>query len=197
MLPSNAIKYKCCFIGKFSVGKTSIIECILNKKSENPRSTLGIDFFTKTLYVKNERRSITLWDTAGAERYRSLTTSYIRGSDIIFIVYDVSDFQAMFHVRQSLKDIECCNPGLVAIIGNKYDLNSDLNHRLDDEIAPYRRQGWRVETAICSVYNDPDGVKAFFKKCLHLVVKPTKRNIEVASQFKMESNPEMSRKCCT
>ena len=32
-----------------------------------------------------------MWDTAGQERFRTITTSYYRGSDGIIIVYDVTD----------------------------------------------------------------------------------------------------------
>ena len=39
----------------------------------------------KGRYIK-----IQIWDSAGQEKYKSLIPSYIRGSSIIYVVYDIS-----------------------------------------------------------------------------------------------------------
>ena len=81
---------KCCFVGDFGVGKTSIIFSYLSKSIEDIQTTLGIDFFSKTIRIKEQDLHLTIWDTAGSERFRSLLHSYLRDSDIIIIVYDLS-----------------------------------------------------------------------------------------------------------
>ena len=76
---------KCTVIGDFSVGKTSVIYSYLGKNINNVQTTLGIEFFTKSLKIKGEDMILTIWDTAGAERFQSLTDSYLRNSDVIII----------------------------------------------------------------------------------------------------------------
>ena len=43
--------------------------------------------------------NLIIYDTAGQERYRSITKSYYRDSDIIFIIYDITN-------RNSFDDVE-------------------------------------------------------------------------------------------
>ena len=190
-------RYKCCFIGNFSVGKTSIIHSILNNRKE-VQSTMGIDFFSTTTNIGNTNASVTIWDTAGAERYRSLTSSYIRDSDIIFIVYDLSTIDAMSNVSQCLLDVERSKPSLVVIMGNKSDLHSICKHNLERTIEPYTRQGWDILTTVCSVYDEPTEIKEFFKKCLRKVAKRGSQiSNEAPKQIRLVPQPELPRKCCT
>jgi len=190
-------RYKCSFIGNYFVGKTSIIHSILSNRNE-VRSTLGIDFFTTTLNIGDTEASVSIWDTAGAERYRSLTSSYIRDSDVVFIVYDVSNIDAMQNVHQCLVDVERSRPSLVAIMGNKSDLNSVCKHDVKHTIEPYIRQGWTILTTRCSVYDEPNTIKEFFKKCLRTVTRSvSKISNKAPKQIRLVPQPELPRKCCT
>lgn len=44
-------------------------------------------------------------DTAGTEKYRSLTTSYYRGAHGVFIVYDVTDVKSFHSLRNWIDDV--------------------------------------------------------------------------------------------
>lgn len=65
-----------------------------------------------------------IWDTAGQERFKSLTTSYYRGSQGIIIVFDLTDIESFKNVRKWFKDIKnYANEGVkVILVGNKSDL---------------------------------------------------------------------------
>ena len=159
---------------------------------------MGIDFFTTTLNIGDTEASVSIWDTAGAERYRSLTSSYIRDSDVVFIVYDVSNIDAMQNVHQCLVDVERSRPSLVAIMGNKSDLNSVCKHDVKHTIEPYIRQGWTILTTRCSVYDEPNTIKEFFKKCLRTVTRSvSKISNKAPKQIRLVPQPELPRKCCT
>ena len=54
------------------------------------KPSIGIDFSSVTLKYKSRPIKIQIWDSAGQEKYKSLIPSYIKGSSIIFLVYDVT-----------------------------------------------------------------------------------------------------------
>ena len=66
-------------------------------------ATIGVEF----MYVNikdidkedpNKTMSIQIWDTSGAERYKAITTTHIRGADGAYIVYDISDESSFNHL---------------------------------------------------------------------------------------------------
>ncbi len=87
----NMIKQKLVVVGDISVGKTTIVNCLLGQKfKDDYEPSVGVDFFTKNLKFKGKNIKLQIWDSAGQEKYRSLIKNYIRGSSIIFIVYDIT-----------------------------------------------------------------------------------------------------------
>lgn len=55
------------------------------------QATIGIDFMSKTIYLGDFRPCrLMIWDSAGQERFRSLTPSYIRDSSVALVVYDIT-----------------------------------------------------------------------------------------------------------
>ena len=91
----NNLLIKIVFIGDVNVGKTNIIRRIIGEDFKEMEATIGVEF----MYLKiknidkeepNKFLSIQIWDTSGAERYRAITTSHIRGADGAYLVYDVT-----------------------------------------------------------------------------------------------------------
>ena len=84
-------KYKVVFLGKQSVGKTSLITRFMYDSFDNTyQATIGIDFLSKTMYLEDRTVRLQLWDTAGQERFRSLIPSYIRDSTVAVVVYSMN-----------------------------------------------------------------------------------------------------------
>lgn len=87
----STCRYKIVFVGNISVGKTSLItRFIENKYREAYDASIGVDFASKTIKFRGFYVKLQIWDTAGHEKYKSLIPSYIRGSSIIFLVYDIT-----------------------------------------------------------------------------------------------------------
>lgn len=85
------LRYKVVLVGDMSVGKTSLISRFVeNTFREIYDPSIGVDFSSKTVKFRGRSLKIQMWDTAGQEKYKSLIPSYIRGSSIIFLVYDVT-----------------------------------------------------------------------------------------------------------
>jgi len=188
-------RFKCCFIGDYGVGKTSFIRSVLGMSLEDIRTTLGIDFFTTSSTINDKRTCITLWDTAGAERYRSLMHSYIRDSDIVFVIYDSMDSEAMESVTRCFRDLEGLNPTVVAVIGTKTDLGMHT-HDVHGTIQPWARQDWQIVTDTCST-KDVASTKHIFKRCMQLVVNGTNIKKEALKPVRLSSSKSRAKSCCT
>ena len=93
--------FKVLLIGDSSVGKSSILLRFSdNEFTSSYISTIGVDFKVRTLDVGGKIVKLQIWDTAGQERFRTITTTYYRGSNGIIIVYDVSNRDSFLNVQQ-------------------------------------------------------------------------------------------------
>ena len=115
-------------IGDSMVGKTSLLFRFTNGTFDaHYLATVGLDNFTKDEIIKNKKVRIKIWDTAGQEKFQSLTKGFFRNAQGIMIVFDVSNIETYDNIKywaQSIKthlgsEIEKIP---VIIIGNKKDL---------------------------------------------------------------------------
>ena len=116
-------RQKIIFCGDAGVGKTSIINSIMGQKfSEDYEPSIGVDFFSKTIRYKGRLIKLQIWDSAGQEKFKSLIPNYIRGSSLIFLIFDVSNKLSYDHLTDWIKfitDIE--NNSVIIVVGNKID----------------------------------------------------------------------------
>lgn len=85
--------------------------------------TVGIDFVSKNVSIKEKSVRLQLWDTAGQERFRSLIPGYLRDSHAVFLVFDVTNADSFQNINMWLDYIKE-NRGddvTVVIIANKID----------------------------------------------------------------------------
>ena len=134
-----SIRYKVVFIGNPTAGKTSLLNRICNDKFlPNYDSTIGVDFFTKTLFYNETIFKLQLWDSAGQEKYRSLIPSYIRGASIIFLVYDLNHHESFDAISNWLGFVnQYTNKDQVKLIliGNKKDLERKVTYNEGETLA--------------------------------------------------------------
>lgn len=62
--------------------------------------TIGVEYKSKIFEVYGKKVKATIWDTAGAERYRTITSNYYRNSNAIIFVYDVTERSSFDHVEK-------------------------------------------------------------------------------------------------
>ena len=119
-------KIKLVVLGNSGVGKTSIINQYLTKEFKiDINSTIGASFNKKQIKIKDKFYDLEIWDTAGQEKYRSLTPIYYRGSDIVIIVYDITDIESFESAKKWLEIININLPkSIILLFGNKTDIIS-------------------------------------------------------------------------
>lgn len=117
--------FKLLIIGDSGVGKSSILLRFTEDDFEEDQPcTIGVDFKVKMLEFANKKLNLTIWDTAGQEKFRSLTSSYYRGTQGIILVYDVTNRKSFEHLELWLSEIDMytTNEDVVKLlVGNKVD----------------------------------------------------------------------------
>ncbi|XP_072349049.1 ras-related protein Rab-8-like isoform X2 [Scyliorhinus torazame] len=118
--------FKLLLIGDSGVGKT----CLLFRFCDDAFnttfiSTIGIDFKIKTVEFDGKKIKLQIWDTAGHERFRTITSAYYRGAMGIMLVYDITQEKSFDNVKNWIRDIEehASTDVERMILGNKCDVN--------------------------------------------------------------------------
>ena len=120
--------FKVLLLGDSDVGKSSLIlrytDETFNSKLVN---SIGVDFKMKKREIDGNIIKVQIWDTAGHERFRSITYSYYRGANSIIIVFDLSDKKSFISITEWLKQIEKHAKENVFkfLVGNKSDLENE------------------------------------------------------------------------
>ena len=134
-----SIRRKVVFIGNPSTGKTSLLNRICHDKFlPEYDSTIGVDFYTKTIYYNENIFKIQLWDSAGQEKYRALIPSYLRGASIIFLVYDLSWYESFEAIRNWLgfvNEYTSKDQVKLVLVGNKTDLERKVKFEEGKKLA--------------------------------------------------------------
>ncbi|MEW5308975.1 MAG: hypothetical protein WDW38_000892 [Sanguina aurantia] len=114
------------FVGDSFVGKTSLINRLFSDRfEENTGATIGCDFKYKRYLFDGRSVGVTVWDTAGSEKFSAVTSSYYRGAQGVVLVYDVTRRESFDRLAYWLKEVSRVgsHPDTIRmIVGNKLDL---------------------------------------------------------------------------
>lgn len=120
---------KIILLGDSGVGKTCISSVYCNGLKDYTDSfvpTIGIDFKYKHVKYQDATIKLQIWDSAGQERFRSLTRSFYRGVKIVLYVYDIGDRTTFDHIPSWLREFKQYGYNysdcLFILVGNKSDL---------------------------------------------------------------------------
>ena len=124
---------KIVLLGPSGTGKSCLLHRFVKQEWRILSSqTIGVEFSSKIVKVGNttssgtraKRIKLQLWDTAGTERFRSVSRSYYRGAAGAVLVYDIASMASFQALPTFLSDARAlASPHLtVALAGNKADL---------------------------------------------------------------------------
>ena len=118
-------KYKILILGDSKVGKSCFLTRYADKTyQEDYLSTIGMDYKIKNYELENgDIIKLYIWDTAGQDRFRSITSNYYKGADGIILIYDITKQETFNNVRNWITSIKEEAPAKVVLIlvGNKVD----------------------------------------------------------------------------
>ncbi|XP_057376498.1 ras-related protein Rab-43-like [Daphnia carinata] len=133
-LPSNTsgdesfdFLFKIVVIGDCGIGKTSLVQRFKSGIfTERYTNTIGVDFAMKTVIIEGKRVKLQIWDTAGQERFRTITQSYYRSANGVFLVYDITKRSSFLSLQKWMEEIRRFTASNISwiLIGNKCDMDS-------------------------------------------------------------------------
>ncbi len=120
------LSYKFLVLGDQMVGKTSILERYINNTFKSDYLlTIGVDKRLKRLEINNTDVDIFITDTAGQERFRSLTKQFYKGADGIIVGFSLTDSKTLQSISYWISEInQNCSkdfPISLVLFGNKCD----------------------------------------------------------------------------
>jgi len=117
--------FKVVLIGDSGVGKSNLLSRFTrNEFNLESKSTIGVEFATRSINVDGKTVKAQIWDTAGQERYRAITSAYYRGAVGALLVYDIAKHATYVHVTRWLKELRdhADSNIVIMLVGNKSDL---------------------------------------------------------------------------
>lgn len=120
--------FRICLIGNICVGKTSLLARYAdNSFKESYANTIGVDFRVITLKYKDIIAKVHIWDTAGNERFKSITINYYRSSHGFIYVYDITSKESFENLDMwiNLTNENCGTNAINFLVGNKSDLEKE------------------------------------------------------------------------
>ncbi|KAJ6253649.1 hypothetical protein M0813_13063 [Anaeramoeba flamelloides] len=120
--------FKLVIVGTSGVGKTNLLTRFCdNEFLSSSMSTIGLEFRTKKLQIKNVEVMAQIWDTAGQEKFRAIPPTTYRGSHGVILTYAINDMNSFtgLHAWYEIALQYCPTDTKFLLVGNKKDLDSD------------------------------------------------------------------------
>ena len=136
-LSGENLSYKFLMLGDQMVGKTSVLERYVNNTfKSNYLTTIGMDKRYKRLEINNTDVDVFITDTAGEERFRSLTKMFYKGADGIFLGFSLTEKKSLESINYWVEQIEQnCNKDkalCLVLFGNKCDDRDNIEVKKED-----------------------------------------------------------------
>ncbi|XP_068427999.1 ras-related protein Rab-17-like [Clinocottus analis] len=120
----QTLRVKMVLLGSSGVGKSSLALRFAKDEFRSSSPTVGCAYMTREVHLSDVTLRFEIWDTAGAEKYHSVTSLYYRGAHTALLVYDISQKETFIRAQVWLKELEKQYiPGstVIWLVGNKVD----------------------------------------------------------------------------
>jgi len=175
--PANDDEYdylfKVVLIGDSGVGKSNLLSRFTrNEFNLESKSTIGVEFATKSIQADSKTIKAQIWDTAGQERYRAITSAYYRGAVGALLVYDISKRISYDNVSRWLKELRdhADQNIVIMLVGNKKDLRH-MRQVQTDEAKDFCKQHklFFIETSALADSNVSTAFETILKEIYRLI----------------------------
>ena len=192
-------RVKIILLGDSGVGKTCIINRYLNNEfiSESC-STFGSYPSKKEVIKSNNKFLLSIWDTTGQEKYHSITDLFIKGADIVILVYSIdskASFDGLNYWYNSVKEKLKEKNYILAITGNKSDL-ADKEEVSEEEGKIYAKEK-NAKFKLVSAKEDIKGINTLFDSLLiEFINNILIERIDSESTVISKQKKKIKKRCC-
>ena len=170
---------KTILVGMSGTGKTNIINAMINQPFDSDQiSTQTSSFVDKYIEVNKKNYHIEIWDTAGQEKYKSLTKIFIKDSKIVIFVYDITtkaSFEEVDYWVNTVKEILGDTP-VYALAGNKKDLF--IKEEVEEDLGREKAEKIGALFKLTSAKTERNQINDFLKELLEAYIKKNGGNVQ-------------------
>jgi len=126
-MAADAQVFKVVLLGDSCVGKSSTLQRFAQNTFVNTYlTTIGVDFQQRDLNINGTLVRLQIFDTAGQERFDTISRAYYRGAEGLLIFYDITNQESYLHIRKWIKNSENeAGSAIKFLVGNKSDLDKE------------------------------------------------------------------------
>ena len=184
--------FKIILVGDSGVGKTNMLSrFIKNEYDDNRKPTVGVEFGSKNFPIDGYLVKAQIWDTAGEERYRSITSAYYKGAKGCLLVYSAIDQKSFNNIDKWIEQLKGNADEDISIIlvGNKIDLEDFIEVKTEEGMEKAKKLNIPfIETSACTNIN----IEKVFQQLIEEVYKKNnkifRKNITLT--YESEENDE-------
>lgn len=201
--------FKYILLGDPGCGKTSLLNRLMtNDFATSYEATIGVEYGTKTLSIKDKRVKLAIWDTAGQEAFKSIIRSYYKTSIGVMLCFDITNRESFRHVMKWYQGAteECHEATHYILIGMKSDLTYSRTVGFDEahKFATENNMSY-IEISSKTSHNTSEAFEILANNiCDSMESKPDLfKNINLVSPFTRYSTentvpiPSSKTSCCT
>jgi small GTP-binding protein len=186
---SYEIIFKTLIIGDANVGKSNLlIRYVKNEYVPDMKSTVGVEFGSKILKILGINVKVQIWDTAGQEHYRAMTSSYFKGSKGVLIVYDITNYSSFESVDRWINEFRMKSEenSAIILVGNKNDIEEE--RKVTKEEGEEKAKKYNLaffETSAKDGKNVEEAFKCLFEKVVENYIKKKKKMKKKENYYKV------------
>ena len=184
--------FKIVIVGDASVGKSKmVVRYLKNEFESDSQSTIGVELNSKEYTLDWNKIKVQIWDTAGQDKYRSMSSAYYKGAQGFILVYDITNRQSFDNVEtwySTLKsNLEFSTDLDIILIGNKCDL--EQNRKVTKEEGEDKAKILNVPFMETSSLNGTNIVAAF-NKLVYNVYERNKKMLNPEIKLSLDAKKE-------
>ena len=201
MSKKNLIKV--ILLGESGVGKTCLIHSYLGIQMKEVLSNVSFESYKKEITKNNITYTVQLWDTAGQERFRSISKIFIKESQIVIFVYDITNKKSFDELPFWVKYVEelLGKHVVFGLIGNKIDLFDSIDNEkglVEAELGKKYASDIGALFSEVSAKVNPKGFEKYINELINIFLSrrnSTEREWEVMTLKNVKKKAKM-KKCC-
>ena len=198
------LQFKILLLGESSVGKTCFLLRYCDADFQESISTQGIDSRIKDLKRNGQKIKLSIYDTAGQERFRSLVQNLYKAADGILLIYDVSKVESFNLINKWIngikENVDIEKIGFI-VVGNKIDLPEsikEVNEKMKKDLE--KQLGYKIIEASAK---EDINVTEIFELLVDKMIKLKEEKIDKIksikirkNSFKNNNNKNKKQECC-